>query len=397
MHLLSVSENILSFICEFGILQGLLLAGLIYFHPRGDKSVNIFLALYIIATSAVMALPFIIRLIGWKNSYLFQPIPLLTGPFLYFYLRGFMETVSWKKIWPHLIPFVAVIFLSYGNITVVGAKYESSIIIPEEFLRSWTTIALQFLKPAQQLIYFYLAVKTLQTYRRSIRQLYSETQKIDLAWCRFLVLGFLVLVLTYVLIFPMIVRYPQKLYLLILINMAVAVPYIYIATVKGLLQHTIWQMRPGMDKRTIQAELHRAEEISAKASEPHSPRPGPVDDKILDLVQRITHLMEVEKLYEEPELTLQQLAMKLEVPAYQVSQALNDGMNKNFYDVVNGYRVEEAKRLLLDPKNRNFTILSVGFEAGFNSKTTFNTVFKKFTGLTPTEFRQRENQLQPSL
>jgi AraC-like DNA-binding protein len=65
-------------------------------------------------------------------------------------------------------------------------------------------------------------------------------------------------------------------------------------------------------------------------------------------------------------------------------------MKKNFYDLVNGYRVEEAKRLLLDPKNTNYTILSVGFEAGFNSKTTFNTVFKKFTGLTPTDFRKKE-------
>jgi AraC-like DNA-binding protein len=73
-----------------------------------------------------------------------------------------------------------------------------------------------------------------------------------------------------------------------------------------------------------------------------------------------------------------------------VSQAINDGMKKNFYDLVNSYRVEEAKRLLMDEKNNNFTILSVGFEAGFNSKTTFNTVFKKFTGLTPTEFRARQ-------
>jgi AraC-like DNA-binding protein len=69
-------------------------------------------------------------------------------------------------------------------------------------------------------------------------------------------------------------------------------------------------------------------------------------------------------------------------------------MNKTFYDLVNGYRVEEAKRLLLNPNNRSFTILSVGFEAGFNSKTTFNTVFKKFTGLTPTDFRERQKQTQ---
>ena len=56
----------------------------------------------------------------------------------------------------------------------------------------------------------------------------------------------------------------------------------------------------------------------------------------------------------------------------------------------NGYRVEEAKRLLTDPKFENYSVLSVGFEAGFNSKTTFNTVFKKLTGLTPREYKEEE-------
>jgi len=118
-------------------------------------------------------------------------------------------------------------------------------------------------------------------------------------------------------------------------------------------------------------------------------KPASNDGKIEGIVQRITVLMEKDKLYQETELTVQQLAEKLGLPTYQVSQAINEGMERNFYDLVNTYRVEEAKQLLLDPENRNYTILSVGFEAGFNSKTTFNTVFKKFTGLTPTEFRMR--------
>ena len=106
--------------------------------------------------------------------------------------------------------------------------------------------------------------------------------------------------------------------------------------------------------------------------------------------------MEQDKLYRETELTLQNLSEKLQYPSYQVSQAINEGLKKNFYDLINSYRVEEAKRLLVDPKNQNFTILSVGFEAGFNSKTTFNTVFKKFTGITPTEFRAQQKQLSIS-
>jgi YesN/AraC family two-component response regulator len=100
--------------------------------------------------------------------------------------------------------------------------------------------------------------------------------------------------------------------------------------------------------------------------------------------------MEDSKLYLQSELTLQELANQLDVPAYQVTQSINEGLGKNFYDLINGYRVEEAKRLLSDPSTRNNKVLAIGMDAGFNSKTTFNTVFKKFTGLTPSEFKEHQ-------
>ncbi len=80
------------------------------------------------------------------------------------------------------------------------------------------------------------------------------------------------------------------------------------------------------------------------------------------IVSRTLELMEAEKLYLEAELTLQHLADRMKVPSYQVSQAINEGMNKDFYDLVNGYRVEEAKRKLLDPRNNNIKVLAVGME-----------------------------------
>jgi AraC-like DNA-binding protein len=113
------------------------------------------------------------------------------------------------------------------------------------------------------------------------------------------------------------------------------------------------------------------------------------DVKLNEVMSQITSLMEDDLLYQEPELTLLALSEKLGIPSYQVSKVINEGLKTTFYDLVNGYRVKDAKSQLLDPKNRNYTILSVGFEAGFNSKTTFNTVFKKFTGLTPTEYREK--------
>ena len=148
-----------------------------------------------------------------------------------------------------------------------------------------------------------------------------------------------------------------------------------------------------MNKEKVEEEMQQAEQIKsvdADRGKAKTVKTGLNAERIGEIVERIIVLMEQEKLYQETELTLQQLAGKLQVPTYLVSQALNEGLKKSFYDLVNGYRVKEAKRLLVDPKNQNFTILSVGFEAGFNSKTTFNTVFKKFTDLTPTEYRDQQ-------
>jgi len=155
--------------------------------------------------------------------------------------------------------------------------------------------------------------------------------------------------------------------------MAIATPYIYLAVYKGVLQPTIWQDQPDIQKETAEKKIHEAEEIeiattdqkTKSKTEPGKTRRG-----------KIEVLMEKEKLYQETELTLQQLAQKLNVPTYQVSQALNEGMKKNFYDLINNYRVNEAKRLLCDITNRNYTIFSIGFEAWFNSKTTFTTLVK---------------------
>jgi AraC-like DNA-binding protein len=228
-------------------------------------------------------------------------------------------------------------------------------------------------------------------YQRSIEQLFSETSRIDLKWVKWLINGYLVIVITTIILYPLMLNYQEHFSLLYLINVVIATPYIYLIAYKGITQPTIWQVKTTTGKEEIEEQMQRSEEIEKEIHEKQKiQKTGLNDGRINEIVLKITTLMDNERLYQETELTLQDLAKKLDYPSHQVSQAINDGMNKNFYDLVNGYRVEEAKRLLLNPKNRNYTILSVGFEAGFNSKTTFNTVFKKFTGLTPTEFREQQ-------
>jgi AraC-like DNA-binding protein len=108
-----------------------------------------------------------------------------------------------------------------------------------------------------------------------------------------------------------------------------------------------------------------------------------------ELLKSLQQFMELKKPYLEPELNLQQLAEMLSVKPKALSQVINEVLQQNFFEFVNSYRIEEAKRLLTNPVDKKITILEVLYDAGFNSKSSFNTLFKKQTGLTPGEFKRK--------
>ena len=99
--------------------------------------------------------------------------------------------------------------------------------------------------------------------------------------------------------------------------------------------------------------------------------------------------MEEQKPFVRSTLTLQELSEELQISAHNLSEVINTRLGKNFFDFVNGFRVKEVQALLADPAYRNITILAIAQDAGFNSKSTFNTIFKKVTNKTPSEYRRQ--------
>ena len=99
--------------------------------------------------------------------------------------------------------------------------------------------------------------------------------------------------------------------------------------------------------------------------------------------------MDSQRPWLEPELSLEQLASRLSLRPKLLSQLINESLRQNFFEFVNRYRIEEAKRLLTNPVDKKITVLEVLYEVGFNSKSSFNTIFKKHTGLTPSEFKKK--------
>ena len=131
---------------------------------------------------------------------------------------------------------------------------------------------------------------------------------------------------------------------------------------------TNWPLKQGKVKKYEQSNL------TAQRAEQH--------------LRRLLRYMEEEKPYLEFELTLGDIARELSIPQKELSQVINERLNKNFCTFLNEYRIREARRLLLENTDKKLSVLDIAYESGFNCKTSFNVVFKKHLQMTPTQFRK---------
>ena len=104
-------------------------------------------------------------------------------------------------------------------------------------------------------------------------------------------------------------------------------------------------------------------------------------------IEKLKALMEEKKIYLNPELKLATLAEELGLPSHQVSKLINEKLSKSFNDYVNEYRVQEFISRVNEEKNKQFTVYGIALDVGFNSKSSFNTAFKKITGKTPSDYK----------
>ncbi|MFN8275192.1 MAG: AraC family transcriptional regulator [Flavobacteriaceae bacterium] len=112
------------------------------------------------------------------------------------------------------------------------------------------------------------------------------------------------------------------------------------------------------------------------------------DEQLIDLKTSLIRLMETQKPFLEAELSLVRLAQQLDISPHLLSYVINSGFGENFYQLVNRYRIEEAQKLIADVQMNHLSLLGIAYEVGFNSKTVFNTTFKKVTGQTPSDYKK---------
>lgn len=113
-----------------------------------------------------------------------------------------------------------------------------------------------------------------------------------------------------------------------------------------------------------------------------------IDEKVNSQLAFLKNYMTIEKPYLNPSLSIRSFSEEIKMNSRDISVLINQNLKQYFFDFINEYRVKEAMKILKNPSKKEFTVLEILYEVGFNSKSSFNTAFKKHTGLTPTQFRK---------
>lgn len=362
-------------------LQGVLLSAFL-FTKKQNHAANLVLAVATLALSIELA-TVVYYSNGWYKHFphamgFSYPFPFLYGPLFFLYARLISKKEEHFRAIEllHFTPVLAVYCITAPVFFYSGE--EKITFLNNMFLGIHAPIYSIFdgIIPVQGITYTILTIKTVAEYNRSIKDTFSNIDLINLNWLKYLTLGMIIIWSIVALLFVASVVMPPLAYIDALLNIPLAL-LIYSIGYMGLKQPEIFLNPSVIPFETPQPEKYK--------------RSGLNDDIADGIKQKLKTVMASEKLYLDNDLTLQKLADRMNVSSHNLSEVINSKLNFSYYDFINSHRVEEFKSRLADPANDPYNLLSIAFDSGFQSKGTFNSIFKKFTGMTPSEYKARLN------
>ncbi len=389
--------NFQNIILILGAAQGFLLAILILL-KHGRLYANRFLGSLMLFYSIILV-DLLLQDLGFYANrphlkFIGLGFPFVVGPLHYLYAKYLVyPSRKLRKIeWLHFLPlllfkiYLLPDFLQKGNmITAVFAVNGTGALPFMDLLLNWAIII-------QIMIYLFLTLFLISRYARDIKNQFSNIEKIRLDWLRNITLlamsAWIIFLTENAFLFA-------GIHISHLFNLSsmIAGTYVYLMGYLGLFKSEIFSEPAIAASISLSHPDGDPPEIEDQSNPPKSAKKyeksGLSPENARKYLQKLLHLMEKERPYRNSELTLQQLADMLFISPHNLSEVINTQLNQNFFDFINFYRVEEVKRDLIDSNKRHLKILSIALDAGFNSKTSFNTIFKKHTGQTPSEYRDQ--------
>tara|TARA_R110001632_G_scaffold102272_3_gene210358 strand:+ start:20632 stop:21804 length:1173 start_codon:yes stop_codon:yes gene_type:complete len=378
------SSLLLIFFFHGIVFSFLLLRRGILFNNKSSKWLSFLLFL-----CAMYITPFMLGYANWYSNKITREIlffvpfmqVLLIGPVIYFYTKNLLNTsfsISKKELL-HFIP--AILYLIYSLIIFITDK-----LILDEFyfyadgrdkdLANWY----QTSGVISMTFYLILSLRHYSTYRKLVFEKVSFANSILFQWIKNFIVAFLAIIILRVLLFvlnPEWGEFGSQFWHYIVFSFVV----LYIS-INGYANAVKTSFLSDVNSESINvfSEVEKEKEIVQEST----------NEKEIEVWKnKILKLIKNDKIYENPKLTLANLAKKLETNSKIISNVINSGFNMNFNDFINHYRIEAVKEKLNSGEHKTTTLLGIALDAGFNSKATFNRAFKKSTALSPKDYLQK--------
>jgi AraC-like DNA-binding protein len=376
-------KDIIVFIFIIGSAQGFLLSAFL-FKKKENRSANKLLSFAMLAFAIDLAAAVIYvgeyykifpQTIGMTATF-----PYLYGPSIYLYILilGNRQEGFKKSYLLHFLPFIILniygIFFYYFE----SIEFKLSLMDFDKTV-SWHLDLVGQLIPVHGCIYTVLTIWETLKFDKKLKDSYSNIVHLNLKWIIFLVSGTTVIWIIVVLAYLLNFIYGEQMQANVFIYIALSI-LIYSIGFKSLHQPEVLFFEKASNS-DLNSKSDQAELSTYKKS-------GLSDTSASKYLAELLKLMEREKPFLNNKLKLIDLSQMLNISTHNLSEIINKKLNQNFYDFVNSYRVNEVKRLIEDDDEFNFSILALGYDAGFSSKSAFYSAFKKLCGVTPAQYRQ---------
>lgn len=337
------------------------------------------------------------------------PFPLIHGPFLYLYTAASTNMMpSKRRTWViHFLPFLLTVILLLP-LFLKSSEEKLNIYFTKANDYRFINVMLVSFIWLSGLIYTVWSFVLLNKHKKNIGQQFSYEEKITLNWLRYLIYGVLI-------IWLIIIVFKKNTYIF-----GAGVLFVTLLGFLGIRQVGIFnhaeKVQTDMEENETEQKFEVKDQLlPTKQSASNSDKMQAVNQALLTeaansinlqkryansglsletgfkIHQKLIHAMKIQKLFTEPELSLSMLAESISVHPNYLSQVINEREGKNFFDYINTLRVQEFKRLIEIPESRKYTMMSLAYDCGFNSKTAFYRNFKKITGQTPSDYLKEHN------
>lgn len=369
-------------------IQGLVFGYLLFQRYRKEKVTPDFLLAIILLITCYHQTTYTIGFMEWydaypttKINYYLVDLSLLLAPLIFFYIKSTitpdfkLRDVSKWHFTPVLVyVFVKVVILIYDANRDGFDEVQNGFLVVNLEWKYLNPIVFLF-KTLQMLLYLAFSFQLLFQFREKVKHFFANTYKLELNWLQNFMIAYSLLYLfnsveTVVNEVIIDLSWTQEWWYYLLSGIAI----IYVG-VKGYF--------------TRLNELQSVEFASYKVPPSKNeikPKNKIVSHQLEQRKETITAFFDQEKPYLNQELTLTGLAAMLNMSREELSDIINQGFDSRFNDFINGYRIEETKKMISDGKHKSYSLLGLAYEAGFNSKATFNRAFKKAESQSPSEY-----------